>query len=89
MEFVADILYDLPKNYGHVFDLVHFILCIQGERSDMTEEELKVLPKKHPFALWLSSMMICFAGGILLGPLAGESALDAMEDGSKILMATL
>uniref|UniRef100_A0A0K2TMP2 Trimeric intracellular cation channel type B n=1 Tax=Lepeophtheirus salmonis TaxID=72036 RepID=A0A0K2TMP2_LEPSM len=89
MEFVADLLYDLPKNYSHVFDLVHFILCIQGERNDMSEEDFKNIPRKHPFSLWLSSMMVCFAGGILLGPIAGEAALDAMEDGSKIIMASM
>ena len=35
MEFVADLLYDLPKNYGLAFDIVHYIVCLQGERLDM------------------------------------------------------
>ena len=35
MEFVADLLYDLPKNYGLAFDIVHYIVCLQAERLDM------------------------------------------------------
>ena len=35
MEMVADLLYDLPKNYGLAFDIVHYIVCLQGERADL------------------------------------------------------
>ena len=34
MESAADILKHLPADYHHVFDVVHFILCIQGDRAD-------------------------------------------------------
>ena len=35
MDSAAEVLSSLPKDYHHVFDLVHFILAIQGERQDM------------------------------------------------------
>ena len=35
METVADMLYDLPKNYGMVFDVAHYIVCLQAERADI------------------------------------------------------
>ena len=35
MEAVADLLYDLPKNYGLAFDVVHYIVCLQAERTDL------------------------------------------------------
>ena len=35
MDSAADILKQLPGDYHHVFDIVHFILCIQGDRADL------------------------------------------------------
>ena len=35
MEAIADLLYDIPKDYGLVFDIVHYIVCLQGERADL------------------------------------------------------
>ena len=35
MEFLADLLYELPKTFSLVFDVAHFIVCLQGERADM------------------------------------------------------
>ena len=37
MEAVADLLFDIPKNYGLAFDVVHYIVCLQGERADLGE----------------------------------------------------
>ena len=42
MEMVADLLYDLPKNYGLAFDIVHYIVCLQGERADLGDGFEKV-----------------------------------------------
>ena len=42
MEMVADLLYDLPKNYGLVFDIVHYIVCLQAERADLGDNFEKV-----------------------------------------------
>ena len=42
MEIVADFLYDLPKDYGLAFDIVHYIVCLQGERADLGDGFEKV-----------------------------------------------
>lgn len=47
MEELADALYDIPKEYGLVFDVVHYILCIMVVRADMGDEFDKVAPE-HP-----------------------------------------
>ena len=38
MEFVADLLYDLPKDYPLVFDIIHYVVCLQAERADMGDK---------------------------------------------------
>lgn len=48
MEFLADFAYDLPKNYGLVFDIVHYVVCLQGERLDMAEK-FGQTTKNNPF----------------------------------------
>ena len=48
MEFIADLLYDLPKNYGLVFDIVHYIVCLQAERLDMGDKFTETT-KNNPF----------------------------------------
>lgn len=55
MEFVADLLYDLPKNYGLVFDIVHYIVCLQGERLDMGDK-FNDITKSHPLVSSLNSL---------------------------------
>ena len=38
MEFVADLLYDLPKDYPLVFDIIHYVVGLQAERLDMGDK---------------------------------------------------
>jgi len=87
MESAAEVLQDLPKEYHYVFDVVHFILCIQGDREDMGDG-FAGTSKTHPLASWMSAMMACFAGGILVSPLCGEPVLSAFNDGIKLAIAT-
>lgn len=47
LEFVAHLLYEIPKHYGLVFDVVHYILCLQGERADLGNDFEKVA-KSNP-----------------------------------------
>ena len=47
MEFVADLLYELPKTFSLVFDVAHFIVCLQGERADMGDS-FEATTKQHP-----------------------------------------
>ena len=77
MDSAAEVLSSLPKDYHHVFDLVHFILAIQGERQDMGDGwvllraellwscgdyRFETTSRQHPLASWVSAMMACFAG---------------------------
>ena len=47
METVADMLYDLPKNYGMVFDMAHYIVSLQAERADIGPD-FEQLSLKNP-----------------------------------------
>lgn len=87
MDSAADVLRDLPKDFHYVFDIVHFILCIQHDRDDMGDSFIPT-SRTHPLASWFSSMVACFAGGILVSPLCGEPILSAFDDGIKLLIAT-
>lgn len=88
MEEVADFLYDLPKDYGLAFDIVHYIVSLQGERADLGDD-FESVTKLNPLASWISSMMVCFAGGILAAPLCGEPMLSALvDDPMRLLIAT-
>merc|ERR1719378_923032 len=86
MDSAADIIKHLPSDYHYVFDLVHFILCIQGDRADIGPE-FETTSKNNPLACWASAMMACFAGGLLVNPLCGEPILGALGDSYKLAMA--
>lgn len=45
------------------------------------------LSRKHPFASWLSSMMMCFAGAIVGNFLVGDSLIAPFKD-NTVLIAT-
>merc|ERR1711862_538266 len=85
MDSAADILQQLPSDYHYVFDLIHFILCIQGDRADLGDG-FESTSKLHPLASWMSAMMTCFAGGLLVNPLCGEPVLAALGDSLKLAM---
>ena len=38
MEDLADLLYDIPREFALVFDIVHYIVCLQGERADLGDD---------------------------------------------------
>lgn len=64
MEIVADFLYDLPKDYGLAFDIVHYIVCLQGERADLGDGFEKVTGN-NPLVSIISSIelnlyLMCF-----------------------------
>merc|ERR1712008_114010 len=88
MDSAADTWEDLPVDYHYVFDLVHFILCIQGDRADLGDS-FETTSKLNPLASWASAMLSCFAGGLLVAPLCGEPILAALGDSTKLGIATL
>eukprot|EP00095_Tigriopus_kingsejongensis_P007351 maker-scaffold589_size129586-snap-gene-0.45 protein:Tk07351 transcript:maker-scaffold589_size129586-snap-gene-0.45-mRNA-1 annotation:"trimeric intracellular cation channel type b" len=88
MEEVADFFYDLPKDYGMAFDIVHYIVCLQGERADLGDD-FDSVTRLNPLASWASSMIICFAGGLLAAPLCGEPILSPIvDDPMRLLIAS-
>jgi len=88
MDSAAQVLSSLPADFHHVFDLVHFILAVQADRQDMGDG-FESLSRQHPLASWVSAMMACFAGGLLVNPLCGEPLLAALGDSLKVWMATV
>lgn len=38
LEDLADLLYDIPREFALVFDIVHYVVCLQGERADLGED---------------------------------------------------
>lgn len=91
MEAVADMLYDLPKNYGVVFDVAHYIVCLQAERADIGPDFEK-LSLNNPLASYVSAMMVCFAGPILINPLCGgsnSSPLQFLDDPLRVVIASV
>jgi hypothetical protein len=42
MEELADVMYEIPQQYGLAFDVVHYILCITAARADMGDEFEKI-----------------------------------------------
>jgi trimeric intracellular cation channel len=40
-------------------------------------------------ACWVSAMLSCFAGGVLVAPLCGEPIMAAFADGIKVLIASV
>ena len=47
-EELADVMYDFPKEYALVFDVVHYVLCLVAVRADMGDEFDRV-STQHPF----------------------------------------
>jgi len=88
MDSAAETLQDLPVDYHHVFDIVHFILCIQADRADLGDS-FDATSKLNPLASWSSAMLSCFAGGVLVAPLCGEPIMAAFGDSTKLLLATV
>merc|ERR1711997_1019023 len=88
MDGAADVLQSLPVEQHHIFDLVHFILCIQADRADLGEG-FETTSRINPLASWTSAIMACFAGGLLVNPLCGEPLLAALGDSVKLAMASV
>ena len=68
MEMVADLLYDLPKNYGLAFDVVHYIVCLQGERADLGDG-FETVTRNNPLVSISSDMKIAVINIIIANQL--------------------
>ena len=45
--------------------------------------------RKHPLSLWVSSMLVIFAGGILANLLLGEPVLAPLKNNNQLLLSTI
>ena len=86
------------------FDLAHAALCCLAVRDDLANGKNEnifesndnhvfsgSLPfsRKHPLALWASSMLVIFAGGILANLLLGEPVLAPLKNNNQLLLSTV
>jgi len=72
------------------FDICNYVLMCLIVREDNAAGASGVsFSRKHPFACWLSSMLLCFASSILANLLVGESPLLPLKGNQDILTATL
>jgi len=69
------------------FDLAHAIVCCLLIKEDMGSGAI-AFSRKHPLALWFSSMMSIFAGSILANFLLGEPSLTPFKNNNQLLLAT-
>merc|ERR1712156_1065815 len=70
------------------FDLAHAALCCLAVRDDLANGSLP-FSRKHPLALWVSSMLVIFAGGILANLLLGEPVLAPLKNNNQLLRSTI
>ena len=70
--------------FGHRYYLKHF-------PSILTNITAGSLPfsRKHPLSLWVSSMLVIFAGGILANLLLGEPVLAPLKNNNQLLLSTI
>ena len=69
------------------FDLAHAALCCLAVRDDLANGSLP-FSRKHPLALWASSMLVIFAGSILANLLLGEPVLAPLKNNNQLLLST-
>jgi len=77
------------------FDVCHYTLMCISVREDVPPPQqgsstpTQPFSRRHPISSWLSSMLICFAGGIIANMLMGEPPIAAFKDHQSILTATV
>merc|ERR1719408_571335 len=70
------------------FDLAHAALCCLAVRDDLANGSLP-FSRKHPLALWCSTMLVIFAGSILANLLLGEPVLAPLKNNNQLLLSTV
>merc|ERR1712080_52467 len=70
------------------FDLAHAALCRLAVRDDLANGSLP-FSRKHPLALWCSTMLVIFAGSILANLLLGEPVLAPLKNNNQLLLSTV
>jgi len=70
------------------FNGCNYILMSMAVREDTPQSGNVQFSRRHPFASWFATMIMCFAGNILASFLLGDSILSTLQEVNDILLAT-
>uniref|UniRef100_A0A1L8DDN2 Putative tric channel n=2 Tax=Nyssomyia neivai TaxID=330878 RepID=A0A1L8DDN2_9DIPT len=70
------------------FDIAHSLLCALSVREDLGTNA-QAFSRKHPLALWLSTMLVIFAGGMVANALLGEPILAPLKNTPQLVVGTI
>ncbi|KAL5106008.1 hypothetical protein TcWFU_000358 [Taenia crassiceps] len=88
-QIIDDIATSVSKwrMYPH-FDIAHYILMSTAVREDIPQSGSGTFSRKHPFACWFATMLMCFGGAILGNFILGEPVFACFDDHRAVLTAT-
>ncbi|XP_045777628.1 trimeric intracellular cation channel type 1B.1 [Maniola jurtina] len=70
------------------FDIAHSLLCALAVREDLGTGA-QAFSRKHPLACWLSTMLVIFAGGMVVNGLLGEPILAPLKNTPQLVIGTV
>ena len=81
------------NNYFYAYASKRIIIvllhhCISLHHCNLHHIGSQTFSRKHPIALWASSMLVIFAGGILANLLLGEPVLAPLKNNNQLLLST-
>ncbi|KAL4712601.1 hypothetical protein ACJJTC_007196 [Scirpophaga incertulas] len=70
------------------FDIAHSLLCALAVREDLGSGA-QAFSRKHPLSCWLSTMLVIFAGGMVVNGLLGEPILAPLKNTPQLVIGTV
>ncbi|XP_053614862.1 trimeric intracellular cation channel type 1B.1 [Plodia interpunctella] len=70
------------------FDIAHSLLCALAVREDLGAGA-QAFSRKHPLSCWLSTMLVIFAGGMVVNGLLGEPILAPLKNSPQLVIGTV
>lgn len=70
------------------FDIAHSLLCALAVREDLGSGA-QAFSRKHPLSCWLSTMLVIFAGGMVVNGLLGEPMLAPLKNTPQLVIGTV
>ncbi|XP_049877167.1 trimeric intracellular cation channel type 1B.1 [Pectinophora gossypiella] len=70
------------------FDIAHSLLCALAVREDLGTGA-QAFSRKHPLSCWLSTMLVIFAGGMVVNGLLGEPILAPLKNTPQLVIGTV
>lgn len=67
------------------FDIAHSLLCALAVREDLGSGA-QAFSRKHPLSCWLSTMLVIFAGGMVVNGLLGEPVLAPLKNTPQLVI---